>query len=169
MNEIKNLDFIVKSRFKELISGLKSDQKQFVNHKSIENFILHLIDNPEINPKKNKILQELGEIRMKKRLLEFFRAVENTELNNHTALDLYQKYIVKIGEFMTEYYGFTGNGGKLKILTILIILTLGIVLDILITIFDSLNYPIITPLFIVLFYVRLMIKYRKRKIYGMLY
>ncbi len=169
MNEIKNLDFLVKTRFNELLSDLKSDQKKLVNHKSIENFILHLIDKPQINPKKNKILQELGEVRMKKSLLEFFLAVKKTDLNNQNAIDLYQKYIMKIGEFMTEYYGFTGNGGKLKILTVLMILTLGIVLDTITSIFDWLNYPIFTPLFIVLFYVRLMIKHRKRRIYGMLY
>ena len=169
MNEIKNLDFLVKEQFEELLSNLNSDEKQFINHKSIENFILYLIDKPQINPKKNKTLQELGEIRMKKRLLDFFREVEKTDLNNNTAIDLYQKYVMKIGEFMTEYYGFTGNGGKLKILTILIILTLGIVLDTITTIFDWLNYPIFTALFLVLFYVRLMIKNRKRKIYGILY
>jgi hypothetical protein len=169
MNEIKDLDFLVKERFEELLSDLKSDEQKLVNHKSVENFILYLIDKPLINQNKNKSLQELGEIRMKKRLLEFFQAVRNTDLNNQTAIDLYQKYIMKIGEFMTEYYGFTGNGGKLKILTVLMILTLGIVLDTITTIFDWLNYPIFTPLFIILFSVRYLIKYKQRKIYGILY
>lgn len=169
MNETKNLDFLIQKRFRELCSEIKPSDKKYINPKSLENFILYLVEKPQINPKRNKTLQELGEIRMKKTLLEFFHAVEIVDLNNQKAAELYDQYIIKIGEFMREYYGFTGNGGKLKVLTILIILTAGIFLDTVFVIFRLFSYPFFTPMFITLFSTRLLIKYNQKKVYGFFY
>jgi len=167
MDKKNNLDILIKKEFDELYSKLDKDNKKYLNPKTIKNIIFHLIENPEINPKKNKKLQELGEIRMKKKLLDYFKAFRNTEIDEHSAADLYKLYLSKIGSFMSEYYGFSGNGGKLIILTILILLALGVFLDTICYMFNLI--PVFTILFLLLFTIRMIIKFKHKKVYGFFY
>ncbi len=162
-----NLDILIKKEFDELYSELDTENKKYLNPKTVKNIIFHLIENPEINPKKNKKLQELGEIRMKKKLLDYFKAFRNTEIDEYSASDLFKRYLSKIGGFMSEYYGFSGNGGKLIILTILIIITIGIILDTICYIFNLI--PVFTILFLLLFTTRMILKFKHRKVYGLFY
>tara|TARA_R100000544_G_scaffold30599_1_gene16853 strand:- start:337 stop:840 length:504 start_codon:yes stop_codon:yes gene_type:complete len=167
MDKKNNLDILIKKEFDELYSKLDKDNKKYLNPKTIKNIIFHLIENPEINPKKNKKLQELGEIRMKKKLLDYFKAFRNTVIDEHSAADLYKRYLSKIVSFMSEYYGFSGNGGKLIILTILILLTLGVFLDTICYMFNLI--PVFTILFLLLFTIRMIIKFKHKKVYGFFY
>ena len=167
MERKDNLDIQIKKEFDQIYSALDMDNKKYLNPKTIKNIIFHLIENPEFNPKKNKKLQELGEIRMKKKLLDYLKAFKNTEIDEHSASDLFKRYLSKIGQFMSEYYGFSGNGGKLITLTILIIITIGILLDTICYIFNFI--PIFTLLFLLLFTIRMIIKFKNKKVYGLFY
>lgn len=164
----ENLDNLVKERFRELHTKLKPNERKFMNPKSMENFILFLIDKPQINPKKNKTLQELGEIRMKKQLIEYFKAVENTELTRHSAYDLYVRYVMKIGQFMTEYYKFSGDGGNF-LFSLLLILTVGISIDTILILIKWIDLPIFTMMFLTLYFIRRFIKLKQRKQFGLFY
>ena len=169
MEQIDDLDILIKKQFDKLYSELDKEKQSFINPKSIENIIFHLIDNPKLNPRENKKLQELGEIRMKKKLLEYFNAVRNTDLNKESAIDLYQSNFMKICEFMSQYYGFSSNGGKSYITSIFLILTLSIPIDTILISINWISYPLFTFMFLSLFFVRKTVKSKEKKQYGMLY
>ena len=169
MNEIDDLDVLVKIEFNKLYTEIDNEHRKYINPQSIKNIIYYLIENPQINPKKNKKLQELGEIRMKNKLLEYFKAIKSTDLNQESAIDLYHRYFMKVGEFMSEYYGFSGSGGKNFIIPILLLLTLGIPIDTILILIDWLNYPLFSLMFLTLYLVRRIIKFNRKKQYGIFY
>ena len=169
MSKIDDLDDLVKCEFERLYSEVHIEQRKYINPKSIQNIIYYLIENPHLSPDKNRKLQELGEIRMKKKLLEYFNALRNTELNEESAIDLYQRYFMKIGLFMSEYYGFSSSGGKNCIIDVLVILTIGITVDTILILMDWINYPVFSILFLALYLVRRVIKSRRKKEYGVFY
>ncbi|MEM0519682.1 hypothetical protein [Aequorivita flava] len=169
MDEPNDLDILVKSEFEKLYSELDDDKQKFINPKSIKNILFHLIENPRLNPQKNQKLQELGEIRMKKKLMEFFNSVRNTDLNKDSASDLYVRYFMKIGEFMSEYYGFSGDGGKNILISILIVLTIGVGIDTILYLISWIELPLFSLLLLTFYIVRRIIKYRKKKQYGLFY
>ena len=169
MDENDNLDILIKKQFDELYSEFEKKSQKFINPNSIKNIIFHLVDNPKINPNQNQKLQELGEIRMKKKLLEYFKAVRNTDLNKFSASDLYKNHIDPIGDFMTDYYGFSSNGGKLVLITIIILLTFGIIIDLSLILLDWSNFPIFTIMFLTLLFVRRTIKKNQNKLIGLFY
>tara|TARA_B110001452_G_scaffold265654_1_gene270735 strand:- start:3002 stop:3511 length:510 start_codon:yes stop_codon:yes gene_type:complete len=169
MDGIDDLDDLVKIEFDKLYSEFDNEQRKYINPQSIKNIIYYLIENPQINPKKNQKLQELGEIRMKKKLLEYFKALRNTELDMQSGYDLYVRYFMKIGEFMSEYYGFSGNGGKNFMTTVLIILTIGIIIDTTLFSLNLIYFPLFSILFFTLWITRRIIKYSSRRQYGLFY
>lgn len=168
MDDIEKIDDLIKKRFKQVHSKLSEENLNLIHPKSIENFIFHLVDNPELNPKKNNKLQELGEIRMKKKLLEYLKAVENTDLNKESAADLYKRYIFKISDFMSEYYGFSNGGGTI-IIEFFLILTVGIIIDTILFLINWINFPLFTPMLLTLNFVRRIIKNKQKKQYGLFY
>src|SRR5690554_1153299 len=169
MDEPNDLDILVKSEFEKLYSELDDDKQKFINPKSIKNILFHLIENPRLSPQKNQKSQELGEIRMKKKLMEFFNSVRNTDLNKDSASDLYVRYFMKIGEFMSEYYGFSGDGGKNIVISILIVLTIGVGIDTILYLINWIELPLFSLLLLTFYIVRRIIKYRKKKQYGLFY
>ena len=156
--------------YDDLSSKLNLEEKELIHFKSVSNFIHYLIYYPEINPKRNKKLQELGEVRMKKKLYEYLKLVKGKQLNKEKSAIYYKEYIYEIGDFMMQYYKFSGNGGKLKLLTILVVLTIGVVFDFFAhLIFDIKILTLFTPAFLLIAIARMVMKYRSKKIYGMLY
>ena len=169
MAKTDDLDSLIKKEFDELYSEFDNEKRKYINPKSINNIIFHLIENPTPNPKRNLKLQELGEIRMKKKLLEYFKAIRNTELDMKSGADLYFRYFDKIGSFMSEYYGFSGNGGKNFLIPILILLTIGIIIDTVLFLFNWINYPLFSILFFTLWITRRIIKFSSKRQYGLFY
>ena len=169
MDETDDLDILIKREFDKLYSELNDEKRKYINPKSISNIIFYLIDNPQPNPKRNLKLQELGEIRMKKKLLEYFKALRNTELDMQSGYDLYVRYFYKIGEFMGQYYGFSSNGGKNFIIPILIVLTIGIIIDTILFLLNWINFPLFSILFFSLWITRRIIKYSSKRQYGLFY
>lgn len=166
----KETDKKILSIYDELSSKLDREGKNLIHFKSVSNFIHYLIDNPEVNYKRNNKLQNLGEIRMKKKLYEYLKLVERQKLSKEQSAIYYKDYIYEIGDFMMQYYGFSGNGGKLKLLTILVVLTIGIIFDTLAHIILELNVlTLFTPAFLLIAVIRMAFKYRRKKVYGMFY
>jgi len=168
-NEIEDLDDLVKTRFNEVLDTLKPKKKKYFNPKSIRNIIYHLIDNPQIHPKSNKKLQELGEIRMKKHLLEYFEVINKNDLTMKSYANYYKEYFTRIDGFMTEYYGFSGGGIVSILISIFIVFFVGIILDLILNAIHWTNFPLITSMFFTLFIVRKIIKYSQRRVSGMFY
>jgi len=169
MDETDDLDILVKSEFEKLYSELDDEKRKLISSNSIKNIIFYLIDNPKVNPKKNTKLQELGEIRMKKKLLDYFKAVRTTDLDKYSASDLYKEYVNHIGQFMTEYYKFSGDGGKIVVFTGFVILTFGVILDTILMLVNWISFPTFSILFLILFIVRRVIKFKQRRLFGMFY
>lgn len=167
MDDIEKIDKLIKERFNRIRSKLDEEHLKFINPKSIENIIYHLVDNPKLNPNGNNKLQELGEIRMKKKLLDYFKAVENSDLNMKNASDLYMRYLFKVSEFMSEYYGFSSGGGT--VIAVFLVLILGIGLDTILFLINWIDIPLFTPMFLTLWFVRKKIKYKQKKQCGLFY
>lgn len=164
-----NLDKEILELFNKLDTDLKDEEKKLIHFKSVSNFIHHLIFNQTDNPKKNEELQRLGEVRLKKKLFEYLNLVSNKKVNTKESSILYRKYIDEIGDFMVDYYGFSGEGGKLKLLTLLIVVILGAIMDFIIYLFNSKVQYTFIALFLSLYFVRLFIKYKTKKLYGFFY
>ncbi len=169
MDKTDDLDILVKSEFEKLYSELDDEKKKLISSNSIKNIIFYLIENPELNPKKNSKLQELGEIRMKKKLLDYFKVIRTTDLDKYSASELFKEYVNPIGQFMTEYYKFSGDGGKIVVFTGFVILTFGVILDTIFMLVNWVTFPTFSILFLTLFIVRRMIKFRQRRLFGMFY
>ncbi|GGG04992.1 hypothetical protein GCM10011344_01710 [Dokdonia pacifica] len=167
--EVEDLDDLVKTRFKEVLDTLSPNEKKYFNPESIKNIIYHLIDNPQIHPKGNKRLQELGEIRMKKHLLEYFEAIHKNELNKDTSANFYKEYFIKIESFMGRYYGFSGGGSVSILISVFFIFFTGIILDLILNAINWTNFPLMTSMLFTLFIVRKLIKYNHRRVSGMFY
>lgn len=167
--EVEDLDDLVKTQFKEVLDTLSPKEKKYFNLESIKNIIYHLIDNPQIHPKGNKRLQELGEIRMKRHLLEYFEVIKENDLNKDTSANFYNEYFTKIDGFMRRYYGFSGGGSASILVSIFIILFIGIILDIILYAIHWTNIPLMTSMLFTLFLVRKLIKYNQRRVSGMFY
>ncbi|WP_111683777.1 hypothetical protein [Winogradskyella tangerina] len=166
MLEGDNLDILIKEEFLRVYAELDTEQKKYFNHRSIKNIIYHLIDHPKDNPKRNKKLQELGEIRIKKKLLEYLKAYRSTEFNKDSAYSLYDSYFYEIGQFMSNYYGFSSLGGPLMLIMILIFAIFGGLLDALFLSLDWIIFPMFSPMFIVLIVARRSIKYFGKRLYD---
>lgn len=166
----REIDKKILNIYDDLSSKLDLKEKELIHFKSVSNFIYYLIYYPEINPKKNRKLQELGEFRMKKKLYEYLKLVKGKELNKEKSAIYFKEYIYEIGDFMMEYYKFSGNGGKLKLLTILVVLTIGAIFDFFANLIFDIKIPtLFTPAFLLIAIARMIIKYRNKKIYGMFY
>lgn len=155
-------------KFDQLAIKLDQEGKRKVHYNSISNFIYYLVYHPKINERKNVKLQELGEVRMKKQLLEYLEIVSSQEITMNVSSQLYEEYLFKIGDFMMEYYHFSGNGGKLNIIGVILTLILGIIVDTLVFAVTQKIY-FISFLFIVLFFVRLYVKYKSKRLYGFMW
>ena len=156
--------------FNKLGAELNEDEKRLIHFKSVSNFIYHLIFKQSYSSsRKNIKLQELGEIRIKKYILEYLNFIDNKQIGAEESSLLYEEYIFRIGDFMVDYYKFSGQGGKLKILNFLIVMFIGAVSDSLIYLFSGvLQYSFIS-LFVIIYFIRLWVKYRTRKLYGFFY
>ena len=171
MDEIieEDVDHQIKIRFKELLDNLGTEEKKFFNLKSVKNIIYHLIDNPKMHPKRNKRLQELGEIRMKKHLLEYLEVIKKNKLDKETSVDFHEEYFTEIESFMGNYYGFSGGGSTSIVISVVLIFFTGIILDIILNAINWTNTPLMTSMFFTLFVVRKLIKYSQRRVSGVFY
>ena len=169
MQKKSNLDVLVKQGFSELLSVVAPSHKKYVNPQSVENFIYHLIDCPKVSSNLNRKLQELGEERMKKRLLDFYLEVRNSKLDKDVSIELYRKYIYYIGSFMGKHYGFSPTGGKIVFFAILIFLTIGVSLDTILNLFGLIKFPFSTIALLLIFFMRRLHKIRNKKLFGLHY
>ena len=169
MQKESDLNLLVKQGFSDLFSELDSSQKKYLNPQSLENFIYHLIDEPKINSNKNRKLQELGEERMKKRLLDFYSDARNSKLDKNLSIELYKKHIYYIGSFMSKHYGFSATGGKIVFFAILIVLTIGVTLDTILNLSGLVKFPFSTIFLLLIFFLRRFNKIRSKKLFGLYY
>lgn len=165
---METLDNKIIEKFNKLTDELDKESKRKVHYNSISNFIYYLIYHPELNNKKNKKLQKLREIEIKKQLLDYMESIPIDNLTEENSLYFYKKYLFKIGNFMMEYYNFSSQGGKLKTLDFLITIVIGITVDICIySIWNKITF--ITLLFVCLFFIRFYIKYKSKRLYGFMW
>lgn len=169
MQKESDLNILVKQGFSDLFSELDSSHKKYGHPQSVENFIYHLIDNPKVNSDRNRKLQELGEERMKKKLLDFFSEARNSKLNKDLSIELYRNHIYYIGSFMSKYYGFSATGGKIMFFAILIALTIGVILDTILHLFGLIQFPFATIIVLLVFLMRRINKFRNKKLFGLYY
>ncbi len=166
-----NKEEIILELYQDLDS-LGLDEKKMIHYKSVSNIIYHLINKQKINSKKNSKLQELGEKRMKDLLIEFLKSVkEKAPTNTQDSLDVYKKYIVPIGNFMGRYYSFSNFAGKSIVTYFFLIITIAAILGFVsILIFKSrLIYVTLFSLIILYSTIKILFKYRTKRIYGFLY
>ena len=157
--------------YKEVEKKLTSEEKELIHFKSVSNFIYYLIDKQEYNKNRNIKLQELGEIRMKKKIIKYLNLVINKQpAGKKESSILYDDYIYKIGDFMMQYYNFSGSGGNIKLMNILIVLTIGIVLDFFAYLFFKVTMlTLFTPALLLIAVIRMYIKHKGRRTYGVFY
>jgi len=167
MNE--ELDKIILELYNKLDFKLSEKEKQLIHFKSVSNFIRHLIIHQHYNPTENKKLQNFGEIRMKKLLLEYLNLVTKKEVSEELAIKYYKDYINVIGKFMSQYYNFTGSG-KSEIIHFIIVFLLGLGADFFLHLFFEVEIlTLFTPTLLFLAFIRVGFKHKKRKVYGLLY
>ena len=155
--------------FERVESKYSDSDKHLIHFKSISNFIHHLIYNRKDNPKKNIKLQVLGEARIKKKLIEYLSIVLNENINRDKSFQLYDEYIIPIGNFMMEYYRFSGTGGKTKLVHLVIAILVGLPFDFLFSIVLSKVTVVFIPLFLLIAIIRMFVKAKERKIFGVFY
>ena len=172
--ENEELDVKIKTLFIALDAKLTKEEKHNTHFRSVANFVYHLIDYPYVNPKKSPKLQEINEVRIKKQLLKYLELIEvrkftfEESLGINSSFDPY-KEVDEIGSFMMQYYSFSNSGGTLKILDVLIFLTVGAVLDVIRFFIMGNPFPAFTIAFFIICLLRIYIKHKQRRVYGVNY
>lgn len=161
-----DLDKEILDLYNKLDKQLSDEQKNKIHFKSVSNFVYHLILNPKLNPKKNKKLQELGEKRIKKELLQYLKLDFDFDMTIKESIDFFQIYLGKTCDFMTNYYNFSSSGGKSKFITIISVLLLGFILDFLMYFFAGFSIPTFVFSFLIIFIIRTYLKHKQRRVYG---
>lgn len=159
---ISETDKNIQDLFLKLDLELSVYEKKKVHFKSVRNFIFHLIENNKLKKSGNRILQLLGEKRVKALLLEYLKNINNSDYK--TELD-YKNTIQVIGAFMMKYYNFSYSGGKVICLRLLIFGFIGALLDaFLYSIFGLMYYAFFIS--IIWFIISSIMKYRNKKVFG---
>ena len=169
--EREELDAKIKTLFTALDAKLSKEEKEIIHFKSVANFVYHLIEHSYINPKKNKKIQELGEIRMKKVLLDYLTTISlKNKIEKEEPKSIYNTPIGIIGSFMSEYYHFSGSGGINNSLVAVFLTSLfGVIADIIISLVLSRFFYGFTASCFSVVTLRGVIKHKQRRVYGMNY
>lgn len=167
----EELNIKIKTLFADLDAKLSQEEKKSVHFKSISNFIYHLVDYPYINPKKNMKLQELGEIRTKKILLEYLMSISlKSKIEKEKPKSIHNTPIGKVGSFMSEYYHFSGSGGvSNSLIAIFLTSFFGMVADMITSLVLNRFFYGFTISFVLIIILRTLIKHKQRRVYGMNY
>ncbi|TRO66801.1 hypothetical protein [Christiangramia sabulilitoris] len=144
---------------------------KLIHHKSISNFIDHLVhktENPSTkNNKSNR--EELGRIRKKELLNDYLVNLnKNPKIDEEISKEYFHDFIQPLGNYMSSYYGFTLVGNGVTKLILLIIITISLVIDYSIY-FLTEKIIYFTILSVVIFIVRRILKFKQRKIFGYRY
>ena len=143
----------------------RNDNSELIHFKSTSNFIEHLL-NDDIETIKKSNVGNLGRIRKKELLLKYLVTIEKEiQITDKRSDELFQQYIIPIGNFMTTYYGFSYIGGRAFLLKIILILSLSISADFIIYYITD-QFIFITILISILSATRYGMKFKQRKIYG---
>ena len=167
MNEIDHKIVTISTK---LFSGLSIEEKKRAHYKSVNNFVYHLIHNQKYASNRNIKLQEINEKRIKQKLYDYLSILDNKKevLSINQSSELFDEYIYVIGKFMSEYYSFLSQGGKLKVMTVFSILFAGFVMDFIFYLVFN-KYIYLTILLISIFYLRNYIKKSSNRLYGFNY
>jgi len=145
-----------------------NDNNELIHFKSTSNFVEHLLNHNNIESEKTKKsnVNNLGRIRKKELLLKYLVTIEKEiHITDKRSDELFQQYIIPIGNFMSTYYGFSYIGGRAFLLKILLILSLAISADLIIYYLTD-KIMFITILISILSATRYGMKFKQRKIYG---
>jgi hypothetical protein len=145
----------------------RNDNSELIHFKSTSNFIEHLLnDDIDVETIKKSNFGNLGRIRKKELLLKYLVTIEKEiEITDKRSDELFQQYIIPIGNFMSTYYGFSYIGGRAFLLKIILILSLSISADFIIY-YTTDKFMFITILISILSATRYGMKFKQRKIYG---
>lgn len=167
--EANDIDSHILALYKKRNVELSKEQKKNIHFKSVSNFIYHLVEHQALNKKRNIKLQELGEIRMKNKLLEYLKLIKKyKDTSKEESLLLYNDHLHPIGRFMAEYYNFSITGG-MKFLILLIFILIGGFLDIVSYLLFKISFPIFIPSLLLISIIRIYLKHKQRRVYGAFY
>ena len=142
-------------RYNSIIEVLNKDQRKYIHHKSLRNFILHL-DELESVGYRNNIERKIDDY------LDFIEQNAN-EIDRHYTATLFADYIFPIGEVYK----------KIKFRRIAVLenwLPFGIIIDCIVSGFlVKFPCPILTSLILLNYFFRQRKYYKANMVYGMFY
>lgn len=165
----KEIDIKILDLYQELINKLDESDKKFIHFNSLSNFIYHLLEKPEINTTENGKLQKIGEIRIKEKIYNYLKKVSGKKFNRKESINLYNEYIDDIGGFMIQYYNFSNAGGKIKIVSVLLFLFIGLIIDLVVGFFIGKTVVLFSPSLFTIKCVYIYRKHKQKKLFGLFF
>ncbi len=143
-----------------------NNNSALIHIKSTSNFVEHLLKDEKFKTVKKTNVRNLGRIRKKELLLKYLNTIEKEiQITDKRSDELFQQYIIPIGNFMSTYYGFSYIGGRAFLLKIIFILSISVSSDLIIYYLTD-KFIFVTVLIAILSTTRYGMKFKRRKIYG---
>lgn len=161
-------DRIVKKLNSIRANATKSQLKRY-HIKSTENFIYHLIEKENnFCPEETMIYKDIEED-IKLGLLQYLHLIEGNNICIQTGADNFLEYIGPIGHFMIKHYGFTHAGGIFRYYYIRNWMLPVLIIEAILFFKGFLPIPVFSFLTLLFLIIRIYIKVKQRRVFGLWY
>lgn len=161
----ENLKVEVLHKFKILQDKLTDEEKFAFHFKSLSNFIHHIFNkqDPSIQ---NTNLKRINLNRNQLFILSYLNDILNSKVSIEDSEILFNERIRPIGAYMSENFRFILAGGKIKYLYLLSNISIGIIIDVVLSILFQKLFLGAVLLFFLYSIFRVLLKQRNLRIYG---